>query len=424
MSRKIVVCGYPIKGKPALASILYEEEKPVEIALTGNKDENLLGSIFVGKVEKVDPGLSAAFVQIGKDRTGYLALSGVQLSGRKQAVKAGDELLVQVEKEAIKQKLPRLTTNLSLAGRYLVFTSEHKGINYSRKLSAGQKAELKATLETVEPDSCPYGVIIRTNAVEAEKAELQSEWRELEAEMTRILSTGKSRTCYFCLYTGQKEWIRMLRQCAFRGLDRIVTDSPEVFADIRSYMEAHAEAMTEVPSRARRKEMETSLDFTLGNGAAVRLDLYADSMISLYKLYNMTTLMDTLLGRQVHLPSGGFLVIEQTEAFAAIDVNTGRADSGKSREKLALRINREAAAEAARQIRLRQLSGTILIDFINMSDPAEEKALGEYLQANLSGDPLGARVIDFTALHICEVTRTKQVRSLREQVDAILAVDT
>ena len=427
MGRRITACTYPIKGAQAIATLLYENEKAAEISLAKQEESQLLGSIFVGKIEKIDPGLSAAFVQIGKDLKGYLPVPKERMTGKRDCWKAGDELLVQVEKEAIKQKLPRLTTNLNLTGRYMVFTSEHKGVNFSRRLAAFQKAELTEKLHTagIRMENCTYGVIIRTNAAEAPENALAAEWEQLEKEMDRILSTGKSRTCFSCLYTEEREWIRMLRQCAFTDLERIVTDNDAVFTDFENYLRERAaeDSVREISAKDRRPGYGRSIEFGMPEGGSIRLELYTDKLVSLYQVCSLTTLLDTLTGNQVWLKSGGSIVVEQTEAFTAIDVNTGRVVSRLPRQELAYKINMEAAAEAARQIRLRQLSGTILIDFINMQDPSREKELGEFLQTKLSGDPAGAKVVDFTALHICEITRKKQVRSLKEQIGHILSED-
>ena len=147
--------------------------------------------------------------------------------------------------------------------------------------------------------------------------------------------------------------------------------------------------------------------------------LYEDPQLSLYRLKSLTTLLDRLTGTTVPLRSGGSLVIEQTEAFAVIDVNTGRYTGKHDITETVHKINLEAAAEAARQIRLRQLSGTILIDFINSRDPGEEEEIGHILSEAFLRDSVSTKLIDFTKLHICEITRRKIQRPLREQIRAL-----
>ena len=176
-----------------------------------------------------------------------------------------------------------------------------------------------------------------------------------------------------------------------------MTDQPEIFREISSYLE---------DNHATDK---------------VSLKLYRDEMLPLHKLYRFSVTAESLNQKQIWLKSGGFLVIEQTEAFVAIDVNTGKYSGKKDSKETFHRINLEAAEEAARQIRLRQLSGTILIDFINMEQAEHKKELLQFLQKRVSTDPVKTRVIDMTALQIVEMTRTKERKSFAEQLKMIRA---
>ena len=151
----------------------------------------------------------------------------------------------------------------------------------------------------------------------------------------------------------------------------------------------------------------------------MRLTLYQDPLLPLRNLYSLNSLMDSLKNQTVWLKSGGFLVIQQTEAFVVIDVNTGKYSGSKTTEESFRRINREAAEEIAVQIRLRQLSGIILVDFINMEQPLYQKELMEYLQALVREDPVKTKVVDITRLHIVEMTRQKEKKSFTEQLLAV-----
>ena len=181
----------------------------------------------------------------------------------------------------------------------------------------------------------------------------------------------------------------MLERCLPGELSRIVTDDAQVYEDLREAAE----------------EYGTDLLF------------YQDSAVSLYRLRDLSALLDSALSRVVRLRSGASLVIEQTEAFTAVDVNSARFSGRGTKEETRHQVNCEAAAEAARQIRLRQLSGTILIDFINAGTTAEEKELASLLQEGFSRDANPAVFVDFTRLHICEIVRRKTQRSLKEQVN-------
>ncbi|MDY2836432.1 MAG: ribonuclease E/G, partial [Bilifractor sp.] len=335
--KKIVIAEYPAGEVPCLASVLYEDDRPVEFFIRRKDRQSLLGNIYVGKVETIQNNLNAAFVRLGPDQNGYLPLPP-RHSRRDRTLKAGDEIVVQVEKEAMKQKLPRLTQSLAIPGRFLVLTSERKTLNLSRKLKEEDRKRLEDFFRPLFDAS--FGIIVRTNAAEADEKELLREWEALSGQMKRILDHGAERTCYSCLYQSESDAIYLLKQCPARDLKRLVTDDPET-----------------------KRELDAYIDRTFSKDDRPEAVLYADRMVDLYKLYNLTTLFEALQSRTVWLKSGGFLVIEQTEAFVSVDVNTGRYSGNKRFSKPVQMTNAEAAPEIARQIRLRQLSGTILVDF-------------------------------------------------------------
>ena len=393
--KKIVIAEYPAGEVPCLASVLYEDDRPVEFFIRRKDRQSLLGNIYVGKVETIQNNLNAAFVRLGPDQNGYLPLPP-RHSRRDRTLKAGDEIVVQVEKEAMKQKLPRLTQSLAIPGRFLVLTSERKTLNLSRKLKEEDRKRLEDFFRPLFDAS--FGIIVRTNAAEADEKELLREWEALSGQMKRILDHGAERTCYSCLYQSESDAIYLLKQCPARDLKRLVTDDPET-----------------------KRELDAYIDRTFSKDDRPEAVLYADRMVDLYKLYNLTTLFEALESRTVWLKSGGFLVIEQTEAFVSVDVNTGRYSGNKSFSKTVQMTNDEAAPEIARQIRLRQLSGTILVDFINMREPGDQKRLRERMTEEFRKDPSQPQVIDITALDIMEITRTRKRKSFKEQLKEIEA---
>ena len=393
--KKIVIAEYPAGEVPCLASVLYEDDRPVEFFIRRKDRQSLLGNIYVGKVETIQNNLNAAFVRLGPDQNGYLPLPP-RHSRRDRTLKAGDEIVVQVEKEAMKQKLPRLTQSLAIQGRFLVLTSERKTLNLSRKLKEEDRKRLEDFFRPLFDAS--FGIIVRTNAAEADEKELLREWEALSGQMKRILDHGAERTCYSCLYQSESDAIYLLKQCPARDLKRLVTDDPET-----------------------KRELDAYIDRTFSKDDRPEAVLYADRMVDLYKLYNLTTLFEALQSRTVWLKSGGFLVIEQTEAFVSVDVNTGRYSGNKSFSKTVQMTNDEAAPEIARQIRLRQLSGTILVDFINMREPGDQKRLRERMTEEFRKDPSQPQVIDITALDIMEITRTRKRKSFKEQLKEIEA---
>ena len=393
--KKIVIAEYPAGEVPCLASVLYEDDRPVEFYIRRKDSPSILGNIYVGKIESIQNNLNAAFVRIGPDRNGYLPLPPKH-ARQDRTLKAGDEILVQVEKEAMKQKLPRLTQNLTVPGRFLVLTSERKTLNFSRKLAEDDRKRLEDFFRPLCDGR--FGLIVRTNAAEADEEELRVEWDALSGQMNRILDHGLERTCYSCLYQSESDSIYLLKQCPVRELKRLVTDDPET-----------------------KRELDDYILRTFSEDDRPEAVLYEDRMVDLYKLYNLTTLFEALQSRNVWLKSGGFLVIEQTEAFVSVDVNTGRYSGNKSFSKTVQMTNDEAAPEIARQIRLRQLSGTILVDFINMREPGDQRRLRERMTEEFRKDPSRPQVIDITALDIMEITRTKKRKSFKEQLKDIEA---
>ena len=398
MSKKLVIASVPVQAQDCLATVLFDGQKAVEFSICPEQKHSILGSIYVGQIEKIQENINAAFVRIQPHMNGYLSLddcSHAILKTRKKTeqLKAGDELLVQVDKEALKQKLPRLTTNLTVSGKYLVLSTGRRSLNFSRKLNAEDKKQLKRLLSEVYDGN--FGVVVRTNAPEASEEELKTEYKDLREQLDRICRYGISRSCCSCLLQSTGEWIGALKQYSFHSLSEVITDHAGVYAEVESYLKK------------------------TGSEDQVRLTLYQDPLLPLRNLYSLNSLMNSLKNQTVWLKSGGFLVIQQTEAFVVIDVNTGKYSGSKTTEESFRRINREAAEEIAVQIRLRQLSGIILVDFINMEQPLYQKELMEYLQALVREDPVKTKVVDITRLHIVEMTRQKEKKSFTEQLLAV-----
>ncbi|MEE1114873.1 MAG: ribonuclease E/G [Eubacterium sp.] len=395
MNKKIVAARMPLYGTSCIVTVLYEDGHAAEVSVISEERPSPLGNIYLGRIENIQKNLGAAFVRLGEEGNGYLPLP------KGSSLKQGDEILVQVEKEAIKQKLPRLTAELTMPGRYMVLTSGDAAVHFSRKLTSEEKERIGAAIREVCPVDTDrkIGVVVRTNAREASPEELAEEYRILHERLGAILQYGPTRTCYSCLFKAPGDWVRMLKSCSLEDLEKITTDSEIVYREI-------TECLRET-----------------GSGQRVNVSFYEDPMVSLYKLFNFTTLLTELETNRVWLKSGGFLVIEQTEAFTAVDVNTGRMTVKKSPAETAALTNREAACELIRQLRLRELSGTILVDFINMRDPSEQKALIEYMRTLLQSDSANTNIIDFTALCICEITRRKTRKSFKEQIKTIHDTD-
>lgn len=374
----------------------------MELMLEEKGKKSILGNIYVGQVENIAANIQAAFVMIDPDTRCYLPLSDVKnpvfSSGRTgdAPLRPGDMLLVQVSREAMKGKLPAVTTNLNFTGKYLVLTTGEKKIGFSKKLIQEEKNKLNKWLEeerAVSPRE--YGIVVRTNAGEASKEEFLTELSFLKRLYEKTAVYGRSRTCFSCVYETEPFYMNAVRDTYSKHLDEIVTDIPEVFEHIVAYL----------------KEVS--------HGEENKVRLYEDALLPLYKLYRIGMVLEEVQKQKVWLKSGGFLVIQQTEAFVSIDVNSGKFTGKKKAEETYRKINLEAAGEIARQLRLRNLSGIILIDFINMENPDHQDELLHVLQKHLRKDSVKAKAVDITPLHILEMTRKKVRRPLSEDLKEI-----
>ncbi|MBS4979426.1 MAG: ribonuclease E/G [Clostridiales bacterium] len=391
-----------IEGVSCNTCALEEDGHIMELMLEEKGKKSILGNIYVGQVENIAANIQAAFVMIDPDTRCYLPLSDVKnpvfSSGRTgdAPLRPGDMLLVQVSREAMKGKLPAVTTNLNFTGKYLVLTTGEKKIGFSKKLIQEEKNKLNKWLEeerAVSPRE--YGIVVRTNAGEASKEEFLTELSFLKRLYEKTAVYGRSRTCFSCVYETEPFYMNAVRDTYSKHLDEIVTDIPEVFEHIVAYL----------------KEVS--------HGEENKVRLYEDALLPLYKLYRIGMVLEEVQKQKVWLKSGGFLVIQQTEAFVSIDVNSGKFTGKKKAEETYRKINLEAAGEIARQLRLRNLSGIILIDFINMENPDHQDELFHVLQKHLRKDSVKAKAVDITPLHILEMTRKKVRRPLSEDLKEI-----
>ena len=382
-----------IHGVPCTVAALSEEERIVEIRLESDQEKSILGNIYTGQVENIATNIQAAFVQIEPGKRCYYSLAEAQRAvfsaGRKGngPLRPGDELLVQVSRDAMKGKLPALTSNLNFTGRYLVLTTGDKKFGLSSKLALEDRHRLSGWLkeEAERPDK-EFGIIVRTNAADASKEEI------LKGRYHKAVVQGRNRTCFSLVLETEPFYVAAVRDAYGRDLDEIITDVPEIREMILGYLEEISPELKE------------------------KLRFYQDKLLPLYKLYRMETALDAIQKEKVWLNSGGFLVIQQTEAFVSIDVNSGKYTGKKKMEETFRKINLEAAAEIGRQLRLRNLSGIILIDFINMENPDHRDELFHVLQKLLRKDPVKSRAIDITPLHILEMTRKKVRRPVIEDI--------
>ena len=359
--------------------------------------KGILGNIYVGKVQNIVKNIHAAFIEIADGIMCYYSLDDkadpVFTNPKKDSVmKIGDEVIVQVSKEGMKTKLPSVSSNLNFTGRYLVLTSQRKELGFSGKLNKEEKKRIREFLEGEMPENA--GIIVRTNARNAKKEEILEELKNLQTRYETLLKKGHSRVCFSLLEEHMPDYLQTLQNVYTQTLDEIVTDNSEVFQAVQNYLNCYGEY--EIPLR-----------------------FYEDKLLPLSKLYSLESVLERSLQERVWLKSGGFLVIQPTEAFVCIDVNTGKFSGKKEIQETFRKINLEAAKEIAWQLRLRNLSGIILIDFINMENQEDKKELLHTLQAYLNQDPIKGTVVDITPLNIVEVTRKKVRKPLLEEWKAL-----
>ncbi|MCH5265290.1 MAG: ribonuclease E/G [Lachnospiraceae bacterium] len=354
--------------------------KSPEQSLEESRKETLdVGDIYVGRVQNIVQNINAAFVEVKKGVICYLPLSECQ--GRK--IKCGDERVVQVKKAAVKTKQPVATIFPELAGRFCVVSTKTSEKGISKKIreeeKRGQLHELLAEFAGEE-----YGVLLRTNAAAAEPGEILGECRTLLEQMHRYMESGQYKTCFSLLRKEDSFYLKYIQGCSMEELERIITDRQEIY-----------EELSEI----------------YGDKAV----FYQDEEYPLDKLLGLTAKLEKAFEKRVWLKSGGYLVIEPTEALTVIDVNTGKAVAGKrNQETTFFKMNCEAAEEAARQIRMRNLSGIILIDFIDMKQKNHQKELMKLLGEELKKDKTQTALVDITKLGLVELTRMKKNKPLWE----------
>lgn len=385
MNRKLVIT----KLENKILTTVLENEDVVELHCSKQEvQENVavLGNVYIGKVKNIVRNINAAFVEIATGIECYYAIEEneapifTQKIGKKPLC-IGDELLVQVSKEAVKTKVPTVTSKLSFTGKYVVLTSGDTRIGASAKLPKEERERLIQIAKSYASDK--YGLIMRTNAKDISRDVLKTELEQLIQEYEKLISTAQTRTCFSCLKKAPKQYLTELKNIYQEGLTDIIAEDSELYEEIKEFLEEH-----------QPEDLE-------------KLRLYSDKLLPLYKLYSIEKHVENALKERVWMKSGAYLVIQPTEALTVIDVNTGKCIDKKRDDRAYLKINIEAAKEAARQIRLRNLSGIILIDFINLSSKELMDELMEYFGKELRRDPIATTLVDITKLQLVEVTRKK-----------------
>lgn len=387
MGNKLLITKLNRNNTTYIATALYSEKQLLELYLEPTEQESILGNIYVGRVKDVVKNLNAAFIEIAPKKPCYYSLEDCRNPLYVKKINSprmvqGDEVVVQVVKENIKTKPPKVSTNLTFSGTYLILTTENTSLGISRKLPEEERERLRKLLEPYKNDK--FGLVVRTNAAKVEPSEILKEYERLKQEYEQLIQNAVHRTCFSCLRKSPPEFLAILKNLNSFELEEIITDDPKLWEQIKA--------------------------------EGFQATLYEDKLLSLSSLYSLEVRLQEALKERVWLKSGGYLVIQPTEALTVIDVNSGKSVAKKKVQEHYLNINLEAAEEIAHQLRLRNISGIIIVDFIDMKEQSAKEELMLQLKQFVKKDSVPVQVVDMTRLNLVELTRKKVRKSLTEQI--------
>lgn len=354
-----------------------------------HRGEILLNDVYLATVENILPSIDAAFVNVGSDKMGFLHASDVLGKGAlKDKLKPKQKVIVQVVKEPTGHKGPRVTMALSLPGRFLVLIPEEKGINVSRKItSAKERARLKSIVSLLKPAG--VGVIVRTEAENQSEAEIQDDLETLLEKWSNVVNSADMVEPPSLLYRDQDLLYRVIREACSDDIDEIVLDTS--FAQHRASQILQAWNM----------------------GKNVKLSVHKDTNPILVAT-GIDKEIKAALQSKVNMPSGGYLYIQPTEALTVIDVNSGKFTSSATQAETIKKTNLEAVTEIARQLKLRNIGGMIIIDFIDMESRVDKMTVLEALEIAIETDKAKPTIGQISDLGLVELTRHRQGQSLYE----------
>ena len=403
MHKEIVVEMNPYQTRV----VLLENDQPSEIYIERRGHERLVGNIYYGKVQNVLPGMQAAFVDIGLERNAFLYAGDAQadrtddfqfgdreqpeeekaaLVNIQDIVKQGQEIMVQIVKEPVGTKGARVTTHITLAGRSLVLMPTVDYVGVSRRIAdEEERTRLRGILSDVKPEG--MGVIVRTAAVGKEKEDFEPDIRFLERLWARIRKKQAEVSAPRLMHAEEPLIFRAIRDLFTPDIQRLTINDSEFYERIQIVANIISPQMRD------------------------KVVLYQGEE-ELFDRYDLEMKIDKALARKVWLANGGYIVIDQTEALTSIDVNTGRFVGTDNLQETITEANCEAAKEIARQLRLRDISGIIIIDFIDMEDIQDKEHVLDTLKAELKKDRTKSNVLGITQLGLVEMTRKKMRHSI------------
>lgn len=354
-----------------------------------HRGEIILGDVYLAQVENILPSIEAAFVNVGSDKMGFLHAQDIGGKGALQdKLKPKQKIVVQVVKEPTGHKGPRVTTEISLPGRFLVLMPNETGVNVSKKItSSKERARLKSVVNLLKPVG--IGIIVRTEAEGQTEADIQEDLEILLEKWNNIITSAESMTPPNLLYRDQDLLYRVIRECCNEDTQEIIVDT--------------GFALNRVQSLLQNWHMNKNININLYKGSEpllVAMDIHKE--------------IKAALGMKVNLPSGGYLFIQTTEALTVIDVNSGKFTNSATQDETILKTNIEAVHEIARQLRLRNIGGMIIIDFIDMTSRVDKLAMMEELELAMEADKAKPQVGQLSDLGLVEMTRHRQGQAISE----------
>ncbi len=354
-----------------------------------HRGEIILGDVYLAQVENILPSIEAAFVNVGSDKMGFLHAQDIGGKGALQdKLKPKQKLVVQVVKEPVGHKGPRVTTEISLPGRFLVLMPNEAGINVSKKItSSKERARLKSLVNLLKPVG--VGIIVRTEAEGQTEADIQEDLEILLEKWNNIVTSAETMEPPSLLYRDQDLLYRVIREACNEETQEIIVDT--------------GFALNRVQNLLQNWHMNKNINVTLYKGSEpllVAMDIHKE--------------IKAALQMKVNLPSGGYLFIQTTEALTVIDVNSGKFTNSATQDETILKTNIEAVHEIARQLRLRNIGGMIIIDFIDMTNRIDKLTMMEELELAMEVDKAKPQVGQLSDLGLVEMTRHRQGQAISE----------
>lgn len=354
-----------------------------------HRGDILLGDVYLAKVENILPSIDAAFVNVGSDKMGFLHASDVTGKGAlKERLKPGQQIMVQVVKEPTGHKGPRVTMSVSIPGRFLVIMPKEKGINVSKKIdSSKERARLKSVVSLLKPTG--VGVIIRTEAEGQSEAEIQEDLEYLLEKWNTVVTASDTITPPNLLHRDQDLLYKVIREACSEAVDEIILDT----------------------SFGYHRATQLLQSWNISHKLKLSVHKGTDSILT---AKGIDREIRNALQTKVNLPSGGYLYIQTTEALSVIDVNSGKFTGAATQDETIRRTNLESVDEIARQLRLRNIGGMIIVDFIDMEIRVDKLAVLEAFELALEKDKGKPQIGQLSDLGLVEMTRHRQGQSLSE----------